>query len=159
MLDKIDRRSFASADLPWVVQTIQATLYQQGISLQQTSPNTWSGRGQQPSYGLVVKAGLTVTQMPDQALVDLLVTADIEGSGIVIVIVAWIFFFPLAIILLVLGYQDWERRSNELRNLVWTPLSKMIAPRAPPPMGAAPGRWQVRLGRSALTTSVFRDGS
>jgi hypothetical protein len=144
MLDKIDRRYFSGSDVHSLVQSVQATLHQQGISLQQTAPNAWSGRGQQVSYGFVLRVGLTLTPVGDATLADLRVSPDLEGSGIVIFVVAWLFFFPVAIILAVLGYQEWQRRSNELVAWVWAPLAqRMIAPPAPQwgqqQMGAPPG--------------------
>jgi hypothetical protein len=144
MLDKIDRRYFGGSDLQSIVAAVHAALHQQGIGLQQTGPSGWSGRGQQPSYGVVPRVGLTLTQTPQGAIADLRVSPDLEGSGIVLFVVAWLFFFPVAIILLVLGYQEWERRAQALVAAVWAPVAhRMIAPPAPqwgpPPIGTPPG--------------------
>jgi hypothetical protein len=144
MLDKSDRRYFSGSDVQSIVYSVQSTLHQHGIGFQQTGPNAWSGRGQQVSYGFVLRVGLTITPAGDATIADLRVSPDLEGSGIVIFVLAWLFFFPIAIVLALLGYQDWERRSNALVASVWTPLSnRMIAPPAPhwgpPQMGAPPG--------------------
>lgn len=144
MIDKVDRRYFSGIDMPSILQSLQGTLYQQGIVLQQVAPNSWSGRGQAPSYGIVPKVGITAMPMQDGVSVDLRVSADLEGNGIVILVIAWLFFFPVAIILIVLGYQDFDRRATQIVAAVWAPLShKMVGAPVPqwgpPPMGAPPG--------------------
>ena len=142
MLDKADQRHFAGSDVAAVVGSIQGTLYQSGIQLQQTAPNVWTGRGTQSSWAMAPRVTLTVMQMPSGFGIDLRVSADFETNGIVLFVLAWFFFFPIAILLAVLGYQDWERRSVYLIQSVWAPLgSKMIAPPAPQwgPPAAAPG--------------------
>lgn len=144
MIDKIDRRYFGGVDGAAIVQSISGTLYQNGIVLQQTAPNAWSGRGQHASYGIVPKVGITVMQMQDGISVDLRVSADIEGNGIVLMVVAWFFFFPVAIILAVLGYQDFDRRAQLLIASIWAPLAhKMVSAPVPhwgpPAAGMPPG--------------------
>ncbi len=143
MLDKIDRRYFAGSDVAGLAATIQVTLYQHGIHFQQTAPNSWSGRGTHGAYSMVPKVGVTISQAQDAMMVDIRISPDIDTNGLIILVVAWIFFFPIALVLGILGYQDWERRSAELMNATWAPLApKMIAPPAPvwgpPPVGAAP---------------------
>lgn len=142
MLDKADQRHFAGTDVSSVVGSIQSTLHQNGILLQQTAPNVWTGSGTQSSWSIKPRVTVTVMQMPSGFGVDLRVSADFESNGIVLFVVAWVFFFPIAILLAVLGYQDWERRSVYLIQSVWAPLAaKMIAPPAPQwgPTAAAPG--------------------
>lgn len=132
MLDKVDRRWFSGTDPVSILQSIQGTLYQYGIQAQQVGPASWSGRGQHPSWGIVPKVGFTITEAQGSVMVDLRVSADIEGNGIVVLVLCWLFFFPLAIVFGVLGYQDFDRRAHEILAAVWAPLShKLIAPPAP----------------------------
>jgi hypothetical protein len=142
MLDKADRRYLRASDPAAIVGGIQGAIYQHGIQLQQTGPNMWVGRGTQASYGMVPRVAVTVTPIQDSVCVDVRISADFETNGIVVLVVAWLFFFPVAIILGVLGYQEWERRAMWTMSAIWTPLMpQMINPPAPTwgPPGVAPG--------------------
>jgi hypothetical protein len=144
MLDKNDRRYLKGSDPAAILGSIQGAAYQAGIQLQQTGPNMWVGRGAIGAYSLVPKLALTITPMQDGAcVVDVGISADLESNGIIVLVVAWVLFFPVAVILAVLGYQDWERRAIWLKSVIWTPLAHlMITPPAPafaPPMGGMPG--------------------
>ncbi len=142
MLDKADRRYLRASDPMAIVGSIQAAIYQHGIQLQQTGPYSWEGRGTQATYGLVQKVGVTVTPFQEALTVDVRVSADFETNGLVIFVVAWLFFFPVAIILAVLAYQEWERRATWTMQTIWTPLMpQMTSPPAPAwgPPAMAPG--------------------
>jgi hypothetical protein len=131
MLDKADRRYLKSADPAAIAGSIQGAVYQFGIQLQQTAPNTWVGRGNQASYAMVPKVAITISPIQDGVCVDVRVSPDFESNGIILLVVAWIFFFPVAVILAVLGYQDWEKRAAWTLSSIWTPLSaQMINPPA-----------------------------
>lgn len=151
MIDKNEQRFFGGQDVGAVVQQIQGALYQSGVSLQQTGPNTWSGRSSNSSYGMAPK--VTLTTMPAQGgfTVDARVAVDFETNAIIVLVLSWVFFFPLAIILAILGYQDWQTRQNQLLAAIWAPVqSRMMAPPVPqygppahpqgyaPPPGAPP---------------------
>ena len=150
MIDRNEQRYFGGQDVASVIQLIQGALYQSGIQLQQTGPNTWSGRSQQSSYGLTPKVALTTMPAQNGFTVDARVAADFETNAIIILVVAWVLFFPLAIILGILGYQDWQTRQNQLLAAIWAPVQhRMLAPPAPrygPPgpgqYGAAPQQQQ-----------------
>lgn len=131
MLDKTERQYFPGQDLAGVIGILQGTLYNAGIGLQQTGPNQWSGRGNVASWGMVPK--VLVSSMPTQEgfFLDVKTTPDVEGGGVVILIVCWVFFFPLAIILGFLAYQDWQNRQTQLSQLIWPPLGPRIGQ---PPM-------------------------
>jgi hypothetical protein len=143
MLDKIDRRYFSGTDVAAIANSLSGTLYQWGIQVQQVGPNSWSGRGAQGSYSMLPKVGFTIAPIQDGMSVDIRISADIDNNGIIILVIAWLFFFPIAVVLGILAYQDWERRSTELMGAVWAPLAnRMIAPPAPnwgpPAMGVPP---------------------
>lgn len=141
MLDKNEQKFITGTDTASVVQSLGGTLYQWGVPLQQTGPTQWAGRGTQASYGMVPKVSVTLTQAQGGFFCDIRVAADFETNGIVILIVAWLFFFPVAIILAYMGYQDWQGRQNQLFYALWTPLANRLAqPPAPAwASAAAPG--------------------
>ncbi len=137
MIDKNEQRFFGGQDVASVIQQIQGALYQSGIPLQQTGPNSWAGKGQQSSYALTPSITLTTMPVQNGFSVDARVGADLQTNGIIILIVSWIFFFPLAIILGVLGYQDWQTRQTQLLAAIWAPVqNRMLAP--PQPQYGAP---------------------
>lgn len=142
MLDKNERQFFTGSDTQSVIQSLQGTLYAQGIALTQTGPAQWAGRGQTATYAMVPKVSVSLMQAQGGFFVDVRVSADFETNGLVIFIVAWLFFFPVAIVLAIMGYQEWEKRQQALQQALWAPLAHRIAapPQAAwgaPPVGAA----------------------
>ena len=138
MLDKADRQYLRASDPAAILGSIQGAVYPHGIHLQQTGPSSWGGRGTQATYGMLPKVAVTLTPMQDTVCVDVRVSADFETNGLVIFVVAWMFFFPVAIILAVLGYQEWERRAAATMQAIWSPLMpQMVTP--PAPAWGAPG--------------------
>ncbi len=155
MLDKTDQKFLSGDDQQTLVQSMSSVLYQSGIPLQQTGPSQWSGRGSLASYGMVPKVSITLNPGQGGSYCSIRVAPDFETNSVVIILVAWLFFFPIALVLLYLGYQDWQNRQNYLFQSLWTPLSNRIA--APPgaPWGAAqqgiqpagpPGGWGAGQG-------------
>ncbi len=132
MLDRNERNYFTGQDVQGVVMTLQGALAAQGIYLQPYGPSNWSGRGQAASYGIAPKASLTATPVQGGFFVDLRFSPDFESNSLVLFIVAWLVFFPVAVILAVMAYQDWEVRQRQLFYAVWSPVAGLMAP---PPMG------------------------
>jgi hypothetical protein len=142
VFDKTERQFFAGQDVQGVVQTIQQALYANGIPTQQTGATTWAGRGVTPAWGLVPKVSIMAAPSPQGFYVDIRMLADIEGSGIAGFIIAWFLFFPVAIILGYMAYQDFTQRQAQLFHGIWSPLGHLIvAPNfTTPTFGAqAPG--------------------
>jgi hypothetical protein len=139
MIDQSQRQYFTGQDVQGVITTVQGTLYSAGIQLQQTGPASWTGRGTAASYGMVPKVLIAALPMQGGFFLDVKVTPDFEGSGIVIFIVSWFVFFPLAIVLGVLAYQDWQRRGQQMLQSIWAPLAPRIA--QPPGPQFGPSAW------------------
>lgn len=134
MLDKNERNYFPGTDVNGTLSILSGALAQSGIELAQFGPNTWGGRGKIVSYGIAPKASVTVTQMQDGYFLDIRMSPDFESNALVIFVISWIFVFPVAIILGVMAYQDWEARMRQLFFAVWSPLG----PRMGPPPGYQP---------------------
>lgn len=144
MIEKFERQYFSGGDTHGVVQSIQHTLYQNGIQVAQTAPNSWSGRAGQVSYGLRLKATLTVHPAPNGFMIDLRIGSDIETNGIILLVVLWLVFFPAALVIALLAYQDVSGRQTRLAQAAWGPVAnRMMAPPNmgyyPQQMGAPPG--------------------
>ena len=76
---------------------------------------------------------------PQGFYVDARLSVDNEGTGIVWFILLWIFFFPAAIVLAVLAYNDANARLQQLQQMLWAPVSHLlIAPNYPPAFGQQP---------------------
>jgi len=127
VLDKVDRQG-VSGDLVSAVQTVQGTLYQRGIPTSAIMPNAWSGRAATASYGLFPRVQITAAEAQGGCFIDLKISADFDTTALIVLVVAWMMFFPVAIVLAVLAYQDWERRTRELRDAVWASLSHRLMP-------------------------------
>jgi hypothetical protein len=142
MLDKNERNYFPGADVNGTLTLLGGALAQSGIQLAQFGPNTWSGKGSVVNYGIAPKASVTVTQMQDGFFLDVRMSAEFESNALILFVVAWLFFFPIAIILAVMAYQDWEARMRQLFYAVWGPLAPRMGPPPgyqPMPMGAPMG--------------------
>jgi hypothetical protein len=142
MLDKNERQFFAQEHAASVIQTLGQTLSASGIGLTQTGPNQWSGRGQVASHGMVPKVLVTLAPVQSGFYLEVRVVADFESNALVLLVVLWFVFFPVALILAIMGYQEWERRQVQLFHAIWAPLAgRMAAPPGPTfgPPGAAWG--------------------
>jgi hypothetical protein len=141
MIDKSERRYFSGNDVYGVVGAVRDTLYRFGIPLDQTGPAQWSGTSSKTSWGTRQKAIVRAEQTPNGFSLDVRFTVDLDSSGILILILCWFFFFPAAIVLCVLAYQDVSRAEQDMLGAVWHPLQHaMIAPNFAPPFGPpAPG--------------------
>ncbi len=135
MLTKNERRYFKSSDSTQVLQSLQGTLYQWGIGMHQIGNQVWEGKGQRPSYGLVPKVGVTMSPAgQDLVCVDVRVTGDVDQSGVIILVVCWLFFFPAALIIMFMAHGDFTTKQGQLAYAMWTPLSNLMV--QPPPMAA-----------------------
>jgi hypothetical protein len=139
VIEKFERQYVAGGDTQSVVQSIQGTLYQHGIQVAAVGPNIWAGRSSHVSYGMRLKATVTVLPAQSGFTVDLRVGSDFETNAIIILIVLWLFFFPAAIVLGLLGYQDVSNRQTQLCQAVWSPLAGRLMP---PNMGYYPQQMQ-----------------
>ncbi|MEZ4223937.1 MAG: hypothetical protein R3B13_23505 [Polyangiaceae bacterium] len=140
MIDKTEQNFLAGDDGQVIIQSMSSVLYQAGIPLVQTGPMQWGGRGSAASYGMVPKVAITLNPGQGGNYCSIRVGPDFETNAVVILLVAWLFFFPIAIVLLVLGYQDFQNRQAYLFQSLWSPLSNRIA--APPgasAWGSPPG--------------------
>ncbi len=136
MFDKTERQFFGGQDVQGVIQLLQQVLYSNGVVLSQTGPTTWAGRGTIPSYSIVPRVSVSVSPTPQGFCLDMRTTADNEGSGIVVFVVLWFVFFPAAIIVAFLAYQDFQQRQQALMQAMWAPLSpRFVAPNFAPAFG------------------------
>ncbi|HNS96244.1 MAG TPA: hypothetical protein PKL73_04775 [Polyangiaceae bacterium] len=140
MFDRTDRQFFAGQDVQGVVTPLQRVLHSQGIPLQQTGATSWSGRGTVPSWGLVPKIHINAHPSQQGFFLDIRVFADVEGNGIIAFILAWFFFFPVAIVLGFVAHNNFVQQRDYLIHSLWSPVGHLIAtPNYPPVPFGAPG--------------------
>lgn len=142
MIDQNQRQYFAGQDVQSVIAALQGALWAQGIQLAQTGPAQWSGKGSAASYAMVPKVSVGVLPMQDGFFVDVKLSPDFDMNGLIIFIVAWLVFFPVAVILAIVAYQDWQNRGQQFFQAVWAPLASRIA--TPPGPQFGPGAWGPR---------------
>jgi hypothetical protein len=147
MLDKAERQFVPGQDVASVINTLQSSLYGVGITLAQTGPNQWTGRGQTATYSIVPKIMVSTAAAQGGYFLDVRIAADFEGNGLVLFVLAWFFFFPIAIVLAIMAYQDWQNRQNHLSQVIWSPLASRLGPPPAAPWGTpTPGGFQPPRG-------------
>jgi hypothetical protein len=145
VLDKTDQKFFAGADVGPVVQAIQGGLYQRGIATQQVAPTLWSGQATDARWAMLPRATLSSYPAPGGFVVQANVSAEFQTNGLILFVVLWFFFFPAAVIVAVLAYQEWQKRQSELLFALWGPVAQRIAAPMPPygPLVPPPGAGSV----------------
>ena len=139
MLNRTERQFFAGSDLQSVMGPIQYTLPSQGIRLQQVGPECWNGQGPPSSWGVVMKISVFAMKSPTGFSLEFQSWAELEGNGAVLLCVLAIFFFPAALIIGFLAYQEVQQRQAVVHHAVWSPVSHLfVAPNFPPAF-APPG--------------------
>jgi hypothetical protein len=127
VLDRVDRHFFPGDETREVIESVKETLQRDGIALGPVAPDVWSGRAPGPvSYGLVPRASVALTRVREGFFVDLRVSADLDSTAIIILVVAVILFWPAALVLAFLGYQDFQNRASVVMSSIWAPLSSRI---------------------------------
>jgi hypothetical protein len=139
VIDQSEQHYFQGADLASVTQTMQNALYQCGVGLHQTGPDSWTGRANAASYGMTAKVSLSAQRVGEGFSVNLRVSPDFEGTSLIIFIVLWVVFFPAAIIVAVLAYQDFQNRGTHLMRSVWSPVQQHMV-KQHDPYGFVPPR-------------------
>jgi hypothetical protein len=136
VIERTDRQFFAGTDVDAVVTALAQGLHAQGLGLTQTGPSSWKARGTVPSYGVVPEVRVTAMPSPQGFFLDVRFTIDLEGTGVVLAILAWFLCFPLAIGLAVLAYLDVSQKLRVLHGTFWTPVAhRIVAPNYPPALG------------------------
>jgi hypothetical protein len=139
VLNRNERQFFAGSDLQAVMGPIQYALAAQGLRLQQVGPEAWATQGPPSSWGVVMKVSLFAMKSPSGFSLELHSGADLEGNGAMLLLVLAVFFFPAALIIGFLAYQEVQQRQAVLHHAVWSPVSHLfVAPNFPPPF-APPG--------------------
>jgi hypothetical protein len=110
-----------------------------GMQLQATMPLVWQGKGQAGSYGF--QPSIVVRAAPTQGgtSVEIRLGAEIESSWIAIYIVMVLLFWPIALILGYMGYDEFQKKRTMMFQGIWQNLG---GPQQQPSgygVGAPPG--------------------
>jgi hypothetical protein len=137
VLNRTERQFFGGNDLQSVMGPIQYALQSQGIRLQQVGPQAWNGGGAPSSWGMAMKVSFFAMQSPSGYSLELNSWADLEGNGVILLCVLGVFFFPAALIIGFLAYQEMTQRQAAVHHAVWSPVSHLfVAPNFAPPFAA-----------------------
>jgi hypothetical protein len=125
VLDKTARWFFPNQDPQAVVNQIGGALYNMAVPLAPWGPLRWQGIGTSGSYGITPKVFLAV--VPDQGgfWLDVRLQADLQMGPLILFVVLWASCFPIAIVLLLLGSQSWQRRADELVAAMQAPVAHL----------------------------------
>ena len=121
MFDKTDRWYFPG-DVQPVLTSAMSTLAGSGFSLQPYGPSTWSGRAA-ASWGLLPQVTLTLIPAQAGGFLEIRQSAEVDTNGVILIAVFALFFFPIALILGVLAYQDLQNRQTQLLRAIWGPIA------------------------------------
>ncbi len=128
MIDRTDRQFFAGTKLEEVIGRLGAGLAREGLVLVQTGPGSWQARGKLATYGLVPKLLLLASPSPHGFYLDARLSFDLEPSAVIVLLVAWVFCFPVALLLALLAYQDLSDRLRVLNAALWAPVAELVVP-------------------------------
>jgi hypothetical protein len=136
----MNRQFFAGKDFDTVLGALLHGLHSQEISMAQTQSTMWLGQGMVASWGVTPRVSLSIVPSPSGFYVDIRISAQPEGSAVALLVVSWMFCFPLTILFGYLAYQDFTERRNQLLHTLWSSVSHLaIAPNYfPPQLGNAP---------------------
>lgn len=160
MFEASSARIYAT-DAAQVAQLLPQAVYESSaVQLAQTQPYFWQGRSVGSVWGM--QAELTVRTMttPDGTSVHVTVGAQVEQNSLIVFVLLCFFFFPAALVLGLLAYNDFTSRRLVVMESVFSRISAAtgkpglavgFAPQGPypppypqpgggPPPGALPPR-------------------
>jgi len=131
VIGRSERQFFSNTEPQTVLPAIEAALYQRGIIAQPSQTGfpmaTWRGKAQQATWGIFCTVSLMVMPVQGGFYVDANVSAEFDTTGLVLGALALFFFFPLGVVLGILGYQDFTNRQAQLFYAIWSSVSIHIA--------------------------------
>jgi hypothetical protein len=122
VFDKTERWFFPG-DMQPVLASAMSSVASSGFALQPFGPNSWAGRGNAASWGLLPMVALSVIPAQTGAFLEIRQSAEVDTNGVILIAVFALFFFPVALILGVLAYQDLQNRQTRLLQAIWAPIS------------------------------------
>lgn len=134
-MDKSYQQYFRGVDMRAVLEALWGGLQQHGVLVHQTGPSSYVGKGGPVSWGMVPKVTITATPTQDGFTLDTRISPDFDTNGLIVFVVLWLFFFPAAIIIGVLAWQDFQKRQNALMQGMWQPVGHFMARAQPHELG------------------------
>ncbi len=107
-----------------------------GAALVQVGPTMWSGRSMAKSWGITPTVLLNAAAAQGGTGVQITIGAELDTTGWVLFILAAVFFWPAAVLIGFLAYDDFNKRRQYALQVFWSQLG---APAAPSPYGVRPG--------------------
>ena len=114
---------------------LQGALQQYGVPVM-AAHNQLVGVGANAGNGVKPKVTVALYPTHDGQFADLTVAADFDQTNIIIFVVLLVVFWPVAVLLLYLAHQTFERRAGELMYAMRTAAAPHL--RAPPMPGMMP---------------------
>ncbi|MEQ9322419.1 MAG: hypothetical protein RIF41_24855 [Polyangiaceae bacterium] len=139
MFSKNGRWFFPAQDPNAIVGALGQACQSRGIMLAPSGPSRWEGKGSEWGTGMSPK--VTVVARPDQQgmWVETYVTVDFNGSGILLMYLAWVCCFPVAIAYLIFSHQKFEDRAGDMMNALQQSVAHLAGNPPGPAFGSPPG--------------------
>ena len=140
VFSKNARWYFPTNDPNQILAALSQATQSRGIMLGPSGPSRWEGKGSEWGTGMSPK--VTVMARPDQqgVWVETYVTVDFDGTGILLMYIAWVFCFPIAIVYLVFSHQKFEDRAQDMMNALQHSVAH-LAGNPPAPTFGRPPNW------------------
>jgi hypothetical protein len=110
MFEASAARIFAT-DAAQVVHFLPQAVYEASATqLAQTQPYFWQGRSYGSVWGMHAEVTVRTMTTPDGTSVHVTVGAQVDQNALIALILIFFFFFPVALVLTLLGYNDFTAR-------------------------------------------------
>jgi hypothetical protein len=138
MFEAVEYRTLAAPQQS-VEGALPGAVYQAALAqVQQTMPAFWQGRSATASWGMFTTVSVRMQPSPGGTSVQLQVGAELETMSIVILVVCVLLFWPIALVLGYLAYDDFQKRRAAMMYAIWTALGAGPPPAPTSPYGVKP---------------------
>jgi hypothetical protein len=132
MLEQSDYRVLPGAGEAFA-QSIPARVgHATGVALVPYAQGAWSGRSVGKSWNTSLLVSVQMMPAPGGMGVQITTGAEVDQNGWIILIVLLVFFWPAALLVGYLGYDDFNKRRQVIHQQIWAQLG---APAMPGPYG------------------------
>jgi len=123
MFETSATRIFAT-DASQVVPLLPQAVYESAaVQLAQVQPAYWHGRSVGSVWGMQAEVTIRTMTTPDGTNVHVTVGAQLEQNALIIIVLLGLFFFPGAIILALIAYNDFTSRRTMVLESIFGRIS------------------------------------
>ncbi len=139
MFDKREVLVYHNVDPAAVMPRIIDLWTQAGFFVTQMSPLQIYGECAADEMGIKPKFNLVLNPQGETTIFDLTVSGKITDTGILVLVLLGILFWPVALILGLVSYMKFEDREKGLSFYFWGMMNSITDQTGTPPYGPPPG--------------------